>query len=354
MILFFAILAAFIAAPTGALAEPISSAIAIALAASSAGAGTFAAIAAGFGALGAFATRIIVGAGLSLLSQAFAKKPKVNGQGIQTEQTTTGDVTPAKFVVGTYAVEGHAVAPAYSRFKNNGILTYILEVSNVPVSGLTGRIVINGKYSDIEAPSDSAGPFNEVFTGSGRRILTAFRQDDTDPTAWLWFYDGTQTTAAEPLVRYYEHHVDRPWTTDHVLHGTAYAVLEFALDPEIYQGLPSVRFEVQGIKFYDPRKDTTVGGSGAHRWDDPTTWEFSDNPQVINYNILRGITLPTGDIWGGKVAAEDLPLDNWFAAMNECDVLIGDRKQYVAGFEINVEEMEPADVIEEMNRASFA
>jgi len=354
MILFFAILAAFIAAPSGALAEPISSAIAIALAASSAGAGTFAAIAAGFGALGAFATRIIVGAGLSLLSQAFAKKPKVNGQGIQTEQTTTGDVTPAKFVVGTYAVEGHAVAPAYSRFKNNGILTYILEVSNVPVTGLTGRIVINGKYSDIEAPADSAGPFNEVFTGSGRRILTEFRQEDTDPTAWLWFYDGTQNTAAAPLVHYYEHHVDRPWTTDHVLRGTAYAVLEFALDPEIYQGLPSVRFEVQGIKLYDPRKDTTVGGSGPHRWDDPTTWEWTENPIVINYNIMRGITLPTGDVWGGRVDAEDLPLDNWFAAMNECDVDVGGRKQYVAGFEINVEEMEPVDVIEEMNRACFA
>lgn len=354
MILFFAILAALIAAPSGAMAEPFSTAIAVALAASSAGAGTFAAIAAGFGALGAFATQIIVGAGLSLLGQILAKKPKVNGQGIQTEQTTTGDVTPQKFIVGTMAAEGHAVAPAYSRFKNNGILTYILEVSNIPVEGLTGRIIINGKYSDIEAPDNSAGPFNEVPENSGRRILTEFRQDDTDPTAWMWFYDGTQTEADPTLVTYYGAHPDRPWTTDHVLRGTAYAVLEFALDPEIYQGLPSVRFEVEGIKLYDPRKDTTVGGSGAHRWDNPATWEFSDNPQVINYNILRGITLPTGDIWGGKVAAEDLPLDNWFAAMNECDVLIGDRKQYVAGFEINVEEMEPADVIEEMNRASFA
>ncbi|WP_439526174.1 hypothetical protein [Roseovarius mucosus] len=354
MMLFFAILAAFIGAPNGALAEPISSAIAIALAASSAGAGTFAAIAAGFGALGAFATRIIVGAGLSLLSQAFAKKPKVNGQGIQTEQTTTGDVTPQKFVVGIYAVEGHAVAPAYSRFKNNGILTYILEVSNIPVTGLTGRIIINGKYSDIEEPNNSAGPFNEVPVNSGRRILTEFRQGDNDPTAWLWFYDGTQTAADPTLVTYYGNHVDRPWTTDHILRGTAYAVLEFALDPEIYQGLPSVRFEVQGIKLYDPRKDTTVGGSGVHRWNDPTSWDPSGNPQVINYNILRGITLPTGDVWGGRVDAEDLPLDNWFAAMNECDVDVGGRKQYVAGFEINVEEMEPVDVIEEMNRASFA
>ncbi|WP_375553404.1 hypothetical protein [Roseovarius mucosus] len=355
MILFFAVLVALIAAPSGAMAEPISSAIAVALAASSAGASAFAAIAAGFSALGAFASQLVAGLGLSLLSQAFAKKPKVNRQGIQTEQVTTGDVSPQRFIVGRTAIEGgHLVAPMYTRFKNNGIVTYILEVSNIPIKGLTGRIIVNGKYSAIEAPDNSAGPFNEVPENSGRQILTEFRQDDTDPTAWLWFYDGTQTTASAPLVTFYENHVDRPWTANHVLRGTSYLVIEFALDPEIYQGLPSVRLEVDGINLYDPRKDTTVGGSGAHRWDNPATWEWTDNPQVINYNILRGITLPTGDIWGGQVPAEDLPLDNWFAAMNECDVLVGDRKQYVAGFEINVEEMEPSDVIEEMNRASFA
>lgn len=347
MILFFAILAALIAAPSGAMADPISSAIFTFLAGAGLTVGTATAIA-------TFVTQVFGGIAVSLLGQLLGKKPKVNGQGIQTEQTTTGDVTPQKFIVGTYGAEGHAVAPAYSRFKNNGILTYILEVSNIPVEGLTGRIIINGKYSDIEAPDNSAGPFNEVPVNSGRRILTEFRQGDNDPTAWLWFYDGTQTAADPTLVTHYGFHPDRPWTSDHVLRGTAYAVLEFALDTEIYQGLPSVRFEVQGIKLYDPRKDTTVGGSGAHRWNNPTTWEWTDNPQVINYNILRGITLPTGDIWGGRVDAEDLPLDNWFAAMNECDVLIGDRKQYVAGFEINVEEMAPADVIEEMNRASFA
>ena len=349
MIMFFAILAAFICAPGLAHAEPISTAFAVFFAASSGGAGFFTAVAAGIGSLGVvatFVTNIIVSVALSLVGQLFTKKPKgIKPTGIQTEQTTAGDTTPQKFIVGTYAAEGHAVAPAYSRGNNNSILTYIIEVSNIPIEGLTGRIIIDGQYTDLTEGSDDASRLD--FAGLGF-------DDAGNPRGWLWFYDGTQTTAQFKLVESYASHPDRPWTNDHILEGTAYAVLEFPLNREIYTGLPSVRFEAQGIRLYDPRKDTSVGGSGTHRFATPSTWEYSGNPQVINYNILRGITLPSGDIYGGQVLAEDLPLDNWFAAMNECDVVIGDRKQYVAGFEINTGAMEPVEVIEEMNRSSFA
>jgi len=339
MILFFAVLAAVVVAPAAAHAEPFSSAIFTLLAGAGVTVGTATAIA-------TFVTKIVFGSVLSLAGQLFAKKPGgIKTQGIQTEQTTTGDVTPQKFIVGRYACEGHAVAPAYSRSTGNRILTYVLEVSNIPVKGLTGRVIIDGKYTDLTPGADDPS----------RLDFAAFGFDHAgNPRGWLWFYDGTQTTAQFKLVESYSAHPDRPWTTDHILNGTAYAVLEFVLNREIFTGLPAVRFEVDGIKLYDPRKDTTVGGSGSHRWATPSTWEFSQNPQVINYNILRGIALPTGDIYGGEVDAADLPLDNWFAAMNECDVLIGDRPQYQAGFEINVGEMSPLEVIEEMNRTSFA
>lgn len=36
--------------------------------------------------------------------------------------------------------------------------------------------------------------------------------------------------------------------------------------------------EIEGKKIYDPRKDSTNGGSGAHRVNDKTTWEYSTNP----------------------------------------------------------------------------
>ena len=331
-----------------ASAEPITTAIAAFSATLGAGSGVFAALGAGFTALSStFVGRLIVGVGLSLVSQMFAPKlaSNIRNQGIQTEQTTVGDTTPVKFVVGRYALEGHAVAPAYSRSEDNRILTYILEVSNIPVTGLTGRVIVDGQYTDLVASDDDAE----------RLDFDSFGVDNAgNAYGWLWFYDGTQTTASAPLVTFYGSHPDRPWTTDHKLLKSAYAVCEFGYDREVYNSLPSVRFEVDGIALYDPRKDTTVGGSGSHRWDDPDTWEFTKNPQVISYNIHRGITLPTGDIWGGQVPGEDLPLDNWFAAMNECDVLIGDRPQYEAGFEINTNTMEPFEVIEEMNRASFA
>lgn len=331
-----------------AQAGGVIAALQVAFAAGSVG-GIGAAVAAGFGALGAF-TKFAIGIGISLAGQLFAKKPKgINDAGIQTEQTTTGDVTPLKFPVGFYGLEGHAVAPAYSRAKNNAILTYILEVSNIPGVQLTGRVAIDGQWADIleREPLGAAG-------ADGAKALDGFLAKGIADRAWLWFEDGTQTEAHPHLVEHYADHPDRPWTTDHVLRGTAYAILEFQRDPEFFSGLPSVLFEVEGIPLYDPRKDSSAGGLGPHRHGDPATWEPSRNPQVISYNVLRGIALPNGDVYGGEIPAEDLPLDTWFAAMNECDVLIGDRPQYQAGFEINTNEMEPAEVIEEMNRASFA
>jgi len=340
MIMFFAFLTVFLVAPDLAHATGLEVAFATWVV------GTFGVTALQAAAIASFVTNLVIGTALSLVGQLFTKKPKgIKPTGIQTEQTTAGDTTPQKFIVGTYAAEGHAVAPAYSRGNNNSILTYIIEVSNIPIEGLTGRIIIDGQYTDLTEGSDDASRLD--FAGLGF-------DDAGNPRGWLWFYDGTQTTAQFKLVESYASHPDRPWTTNHILEGTAYAVLEFPLNREIYTGLPSVRFEVEGIRLYDPRKDTSVGGSGTHRFATPSTWEYSGNPQVINYNILRGITLPSGDIYGGQVLAEDLPLDNWFAAMNECDVLIGDRKQYVAGFEINTGAMEPVEVIEEMNRSSFA
>ena len=345
--LFIAALIALCILPRTAKAEPISTALAVASAAAGAGAGFGATIAAFTQALtSTFFGKLVVGATLTLAGQLFRKKPKVRSQGIQTEQTTTGDTTPYKFVVGRMGLEGHAVTPAYSHGPSNRYLTYILEVSNKPVHGAMTRVAIDGQWSQIDLDPQNVDP------DYGKPLVDL--QVNGSDHGWIKFYDGTQTTADPMLVDKYGQHPDRPWTTDHILEGTAYCIITMELDREVYSGLPAVRFEVNGIALYDPRKDSTVpGGSGAHRWDDESTWEYTRNPQVINYNIYRGITLPTGDVYGGQVRAEDLPLDAWFAAMNECDELIGDRVKYEAGFEVDVS-VEPADVIAEMNRASFA
>jgi len=56
--------------------------------------------------------------------------------------------------------------------------------------------------------------------------------------------------------------------------------------------LPRLSYIVRGMKLYDWRYDSTMpGGSGSQRWNDPTTWAWTENPAVIKYNFRRGIWL---------------------------------------------------------------
>lgn len=86
------------------------------------------------------------------------------------------------------------------------------------------------------------------------------------------------------------------WTTDHRLRGIPYvfAQLQSGNAADFQGAFPTGEptFAVLGgVEVYDPRKDSTNGGSGSHRMDDPTTWEFSDNQRLCT---LDWITWPDG------------------------------------------------------------
>jgi hypothetical protein len=106
---------------------------------------------------------------------------------------------------------------------------------------------------------------------------------------WWEFHDGTQTTApthADEQVRSGRRPAvdeldDRP---RHCLRHADGAARPQDLDDD-----PEFHDRGAGRPLYDPRKDTTAGGSGSQRADDDSTWAFSDNPAVIIYNILLGI-----------------------------------------------------------------
>jgi hypothetical protein len=77
------------------------------------------------------------------------------------------------------------------------------------------------------------------------------------------------------------------WTENHKLSGLAYVALRFKWNQDSYSGLPEVRVTVRGKKIYDPRLDSTKGGSGSHRQDDPTTWAYSANSSLVLLDYLR-------------------------------------------------------------------
>ena len=344
-ILFAVIFACLLVVPSLAQADPISGAIASALL----GAGVSAGVAA---AIGSFVVSAVVSIGLSLAQAAFQDKPKTIVQNeIQTNVTTGGSTTGHKFILGRYATAGHMMMPmrTYSSANNAvlDVLNYVVEISNVSGIALNSVIVDNRKCT-------LSSTQNSVY---GNRLV---QLEKYNPIAkqiihngYIRFYDGTQIAADPQLVSKYGTGV-RPVDNSFKGQGIAYAVVTFIRNPDIFPNFPAVKFDVDGIPLYDPRLDSTIGGSGSHRFGNSSTYEHTLNPVVMIYNIMRGITLSTGDIYGGQIDEEDLPFDNWTAAMNACDVLIGSRKTYRAGIEVNVAENPPNEIIEELKKACVA
>lgn len=301
----------------------------------------------------AFLVNLIVGVVLSvastLIQQAFAQDTttKTRPAGVRGSLQTGGD-NPLGFIMGYYATAGqleYAGTWGNSGETPNAYYTKVISLSDIPVNDITGMFV-NGEKVTIggTATGDFGYPISEYTVGGTEHL-------------WVKFYTGTQTTRDPLLATAFGTDADRPWATTHVGNGVAYAVVTALVNRELFSGLPEYLFEVEGIKLYDPRLDTTAGGSGTHRLATPSTWAYSNNPVVAIYNILSGIYYGgTEWVWGPQnIAQSRLPYANWAAEMNKCDALIslaagGTEKRFRFGLEVSVDQ-EPHAVIGELLKA---
>jgi hypothetical protein len=106
------------------------------------------------------------------------------------------------------------------------------------------------------------------------------------------------------------------WTSNHRLRGLAYLALRFEWNAEKFGSLPTVQAIVKGRKVYNPNLDGTVtGGSGSHRADTSTTWEYSDNPILQLLDYLRN------DRFGMGITNSyfDSNFADWQTATDVCD-----------------------------------
>jgi hypothetical protein len=293
--------------------------------------------------------RLLVSVAASALMTALSAPnsgPKSSqGGGISTTYTQSGALNPLSFVLGRYATGGTMVCPPMSHGTSgktpNAYLTYVIALGCVAGPTLES-VIINGEAVTLGSPTHA--DYGQSVQG---RYLGY---------AWVKYYDGSQTAADAGLIAKYGSYPSRPWSSDMIGRGVPYAIVTFRYNPEIWNGpFPEVRFVMGGIPLYDIRKDSTAGGSGSHRWANRATWEPTVNCFVAIYNIQRGITLNEGSVWGGGIAANDLDLTSYVAAMNECDVAVraatGTEAQFRFGFEVTVDR-KPADVIAELLKAS--
>jgi hypothetical protein len=142
----------------------------------------------------------------------------------------------------------------------------------------------------------------------------------------IYWLDGTEYQQMPSVVTTYG-----LWDQSDNLAGCACVVVAYKADkpdaktPVWTAGRPSFLWVIKGKLCYIPRKDSSIGGSGAHRWDDPSTWEWTDNLIDCRYNWVRGVYAcdrndqPGMLLVGRGLTDVEAPPERTFAYANTCD-----------------------------------
>ncbi|SDE62295.1 phage tail protein [Agrobacterium pusense] len=257
----------------------------------------------GLGAVGAFLLKTAVGLGVSLLAQSLAGKPKDPTFSINGTLQGGGDVARS-FIMGRTATAGSLV------FVNtwgqdgdtpNAYLTQVIALSDLPVRGLA-EVWVNGELVTFGGLTDRGYAVNEY-----------------PDSLWVKFYDGTQTTADSFLFTSVSNG-NRWWNPDRIGRGVAYAIVTARVSKNMFSGVPSFKFVLEGLRLYDISRDSTQGGVGPQRFADPATWGGDGDflPAVQIYNLLRGITYNGQWFYGlQNLSSSRLPAAAWIAQIEK-------------------------------------
>ena len=216
---------------------------------------------------------------------------------------------------------------------------------NAGIPVVLGRAAFAGRliHMDEHGPDNryvtavnllSAGPIDALERFRADRVPVSFSGTGATSPAefadrmWLSTALGsrTQTTALSIGSLPHGEPSFAGWDANSILPGLAHTLWTLYHDSKSYPGgMPVPQHIVRGAKIYDPRKDSTYpGGAGAHRLDDPETWEFSKNPglHAIGWALAHTVIDPnTGKVFRLGIGASPSGL-NWPAFVelaNVCD-----------------------------------
>ncbi|MER9310106.1 hypothetical protein NKI51_12410 [Mesorhizobium australicum] len=238
--------------------------------------------------------------------------PKPQSQASQLD-TTYGEDLARSVAMGKVGTAGHLIyRNAYGSGNRRVQDVYIL--SNFQINAIT-RVRYKGEWKTLGGTEDAT---------------KGFRIQGIDSEIWVKLYKGTMSQTADAGLIARANPVGR-WTTNHRGAGIAYAIVTNVLNREHLTTPWEAFFEIQGAPLYDWRLDSTVGGSGSHRWSDQTTWAFTENPMLMAYALERGIFNGTEMMVGKGTNASRLPLSYWTLAANVCDEVVGSGARYSAG-----------------------
>lgn len=271
--------------------------------------------------------------GLQAVAGALSPRPTESAPrpgAIQSEVQIGGDI-PRQVVMGRNAVKGQfAYAHTYGAGNAALQMVYILSdgwcgpISRIRVNDTTVSIGAagsagGGKATGLVSLTPTHGEVQRLgVTGFG----TGGAAGAGEPSFIIQYFDGRPGQAAHSgLVSRSATASSKPGTLTSAdrFAGQAYVVVTMWRDRGNFDAIPEMLFEFEGYRCYDPRKDSTAGGTGLHRLADPATWQTTDNPSVHIYNYIVGIQSEGQSFLGVQAPAYDVMTDLFISAANICD-----------------------------------
>jgi hypothetical protein len=265
----------------------------------------------------AVAARFLIVPGILLFTSA--KRPKiVTSTSLGTNLQLSGDPESVRYIF-----YGEAWTAGDLRFR---------KATGVSNADLYLVIVLAGH--EIDSVQQVIGD-KQVLTLDGGGTVSAV--DGVSTHGWVgrmtWrFYTGTDTQTADAALTTA---FPVEWDSNHHLKGLAYAIGHLTFDETAMNTIPEFRFLVRGRKVYDPRLDSTNGGSGSQRVATPSTWAWSRNAVLCHNDFDRGIVVNGVVIAGLGIASTRFDWPNVIAEANVCDENVslaagGNQKRYTA------------------------
>ena len=216
---------------------------------------------------------------------------------VELQNMQIDSTAPRRFIYGEMMLNGHLVWQ--ETFGNNNVyLGRVVYLGEGPIDSCS-EIYFNDQ--ELTLSSDISGP-----TGSG----TSTAPYSNSFLAQVGKNGGASANVTNSLTQVFINS-SNTWDTNCRMEGNAWLMTRMAHNNEVWSaGVPNVRVKVKGRKIYDPRLDGTRGGSGAHRYDNLSTWAWSDNPSLCILDFL---------INGMEADIDDLDIASFQTAANICD-----------------------------------
>jgi len=256
----------------------------------------------------AIAQFLIVTAASTLL----AKRGLPGGPGISARTLTSrGTIDPQQIIYGEALVAGTLAYRNATGYRNSVLRAVHLiaghEVESIRDVYLDARLI---PEATINSGSAAGGDVNSGYYGPTSR----------GTTVQMYKHLGTSSQTVNTTLNA----ADPAWTSAHRLRGIAYCVTGFVLNDRTESvweaGDPSnVKFLVRGKKIYDPRLDSTNGGSGSHRADTASTWAWSDNPALCVADFIRDAKF---SVFADGITSDRIDWDAVITAADACDALV--------------------------------